>query len=453
MSCWPRCSKCDTRCPSSTGSWSSTMVTVSMTLPGRFRMSYVPIGAGSAATRARRSPTSERSVVVPEQAATLVYTSGTTGPPKAAMLTHANIMWTIRSAASLRAPASGERFLSFLPLSHVAERGMSEFAPITIGGETWFARSLATVAEDLLDCRPTVFFAVPRVWEKLQMAVLEKIEDAPWLARRLVRRYRRAGPAPRDRRHGGETPPHRGRRFRTPCWTPPWGEDPPGDRPRPGAHPHHRGRPHPSRAPSLVARHRAPGRRALRANRGVRPHHLQSSRGQPGGHGGPRPSRCAGADRRATGRSSSRGATCAPGTSTTRRQHQRCSTHEGWMHSGDLGTLDADGYLRLTGTEEGPHHHRGRAEHRPPGHRDGVEVPPPGVPGGRHRRRPSLPDGLLTLDAEALGEWAREQGQGGELRGLGRRSRSQRGGRRSRGARQRSSLAGGRNPQAPDPGP
>jgi len=144
------------------------------------------------AARLQRQPglAEERAATVAaDQTATLVYTSGTTGPPKAAVLTHANIMWTIRSAASLVHLASGERFLSFLPLSHVAERGMSEFAPITIGGETWFARSLATVAEDLLDCRPTVFFAVPRVWEKLQTAVLEKIEEAPWLMKRVVRRY------------------------------------------------------------------------------------------------------------------------------------------------------------------------------------------------------------------------------------------------------------------------
>lgn len=152
--------------------------------------------------------------VAPEQAATFVYTSGTTGPPKAAVLTHANIMWTIRSAASLVHLESGERFLSFLPLSHVAERGMSEFAPITIGGETSFTRSLATVAEDLLDCRPTVFFAVPRVWEKLQMAVLEKIEDAPWLARHMVRRFLELGQHLQVERQAGrraapwETLPH-----------------------------------------------------------------------------------------------------------------------------------------------------------------------------------------------------------------------------------------------------
>ena len=89
------------------------------------------------------------------------------------MISHANIMWTLRSVSPAYGIGEGERFLSFLPLSHIAERMMSDFLPIAVTGETWFARSLATVAEDLPACRPTVFFAVPRVWEKLR----EGIED------------------------------------------------------------------------------------------------------------------------------------------------------------------------------------------------------------------------------------------------------------------------------------
>jgi long-chain acyl-CoA synthetase len=125
----------------------------------------------------------------PDRVATLVYTSGTTGPPKGAMVTHANIMWTIRSAVTLFRIGEGERLLSFLPLSHIAERMMSDFAPVAVGGETWFARSLATVAEDLRDCRPTVFFAVPRVWEKFREAVVAKLADAPSLKKLVVDRY------------------------------------------------------------------------------------------------------------------------------------------------------------------------------------------------------------------------------------------------------------------------
>jgi long-chain acyl-CoA synthetase len=124
-----------------------------------------------------------------EDVATLVYTSGTTGPPKGTMITHANIMWTIRSSVSMFQIREGERLLSFLPLSHIAERMMSDFAPIAVGGETWFARSLATVAEDLRDCHPTVFFAVPRVWEKFQEAVLTKLGEVHGPKKVLIDRY------------------------------------------------------------------------------------------------------------------------------------------------------------------------------------------------------------------------------------------------------------------------
>jgi long-chain acyl-CoA synthetase len=127
--------------------------------------------------------------IVPEQLATLVYTSGTTGPPKGAMISHANIMWTIRSAASIFDLRESERFLSFLPLSHIAERMISDFASVAIGGETWFAQSLATVGEDLRVCRPTVFFAVPRIWEKLREAILDKLDGSRALQRLIVDRY------------------------------------------------------------------------------------------------------------------------------------------------------------------------------------------------------------------------------------------------------------------------
>ena len=128
-----------------------------------------------------------------DDVATIVYTSGTTGPPKGTMLTHANLVWTLRSATTPFEVREGERLLSFLPLSHIAERMMSDFLPIAFGGETWFARSLATVAEDLVDCRPTVFFAVPRVWEKFHDGVMTKIAESPLPQRLLAERYLRLG--------------------------------------------------------------------------------------------------------------------------------------------------------------------------------------------------------------------------------------------------------------------
>jgi long-chain acyl-CoA synthetase len=143
-------------------------------------------------TRLAREPglfDARADAVSPADLATLVYTSGTTGSPKGAMVSHANIMWTIESSASLMHIQEGERLLSFLPLSHVAERMISDFAAIAVGGETWFARSLSTVAEDLRDCRPTIFFAVPRVWEKLQEAVSAKLADTHGLKKLAIRRY------------------------------------------------------------------------------------------------------------------------------------------------------------------------------------------------------------------------------------------------------------------------
>jgi long-chain acyl-CoA synthetase len=124
-----------------------------------------------------------------DSVATLVYTSGTTGPPKGTMLTHRNITTVLRDVPPALEVVRGERLLSFLPLSHIAERMMSEFLPIAIGGETWFARSLATVVEDLPACRPTVFLAVPRVWEKLQEGIQMRTASLPLPVRLAVRRY------------------------------------------------------------------------------------------------------------------------------------------------------------------------------------------------------------------------------------------------------------------------
>ncbi len=127
--------------------------------------------------------------VRPQDLATIVYTSGTTGPPKGALITHGNIMWTLRDVTPVYGIGEGDRLLSFLPLSHIAERMMSEFLPLGVTGETWFARSLATVAEDLPACRPTVFLAVPRVWEKLRDAIEGSVRHQPLPLRRTVERY------------------------------------------------------------------------------------------------------------------------------------------------------------------------------------------------------------------------------------------------------------------------
>ncbi len=121
--------------------------------------------------------------------ATLVYTSGTTGPPKGTVLTHGNLEWTIRAVESVVGLAPDDRLLSYLPLSHIAERMVSHIGQIVSGGETWFAQSLATVPEDLRACRPTIFFAVPRVWQKFHDAMLDQIAAKPRPVRALIEHY------------------------------------------------------------------------------------------------------------------------------------------------------------------------------------------------------------------------------------------------------------------------
>ncbi|MGK0274201.1 MAG: long-chain acyl-CoA synthetase [Ilumatobacter sp.] len=134
----------------------------------------------------RRAVEERVDTICTDDLASLVYTSGTTGPPKGARLTHGNIMWTIDSVDSLVHLAPTDRWLSYLPLSHIAERLTSHFGQIAAGGETWFAGSLATVPDDLQACRPTIFMAVPRVWQKLHDSIMSKAQHAPVSLDRLL---------------------------------------------------------------------------------------------------------------------------------------------------------------------------------------------------------------------------------------------------------------------------
>jgi long-chain acyl-CoA synthetase len=118
--------------------------------------------------------------VKPDDLATFVYTSGTTGPPKAVMLSHANIWWTATHSEQ-HIPigdADGARALSYLPLSHIAERMISHLLQIYYGTQTWFAESIDTLLVDLNACKPTYFFGVPRVWEKFYAGVQAKMAAA-----------------------------------------------------------------------------------------------------------------------------------------------------------------------------------------------------------------------------------------------------------------------------------
>jgi long-subunit acyl-CoA synthetase (AMP-forming) len=105
----------------------------------------------------------------PDDTCTYIYTSGTTGDPKAVMITHDNITWTARTALeSLGMLPEGDRMISYLPMSHIAEQIVSLHGPVVNGSCTHFAESLEALGDNLKEVRPTVFLAVPRVWEKIQ---------------------------------------------------------------------------------------------------------------------------------------------------------------------------------------------------------------------------------------------------------------------------------------------
>jgi long-chain acyl-CoA synthetase len=122
-------------------------------------------------------------VAQPEDLAILVYTSGTTGPPKGAMLSHRNILFQIGYADFIAEPRPGDQQLSFLPLSHVAERTFSVFYPLRTGATVNFAESIDTVPDNIREVAPAVFFAVPRIWEKFYSGVALRMREATRLGR------------------------------------------------------------------------------------------------------------------------------------------------------------------------------------------------------------------------------------------------------------------------------
>ncbi len=116
---------------------------------------------------------------------TLVYTSGTTGPPKGAMLDNANVEYCmdvlIRSRERMPdgdPPGPTDQILTYLPLCHVAERIFSTWTSAATGAVLNFAESIETVPENLREVQPTLFFSVPRIWEKIHASVLLRTADA-----------------------------------------------------------------------------------------------------------------------------------------------------------------------------------------------------------------------------------------------------------------------------------
>jgi long-chain acyl-CoA synthetase len=122
--------------------------------------------------------------VTPDDLVTIIYTSGTTGPPKGVQLTHANVLATLRAYFEVVEFPDEGRVVSWLPMAHIAERACSHYLPIVRGYTTTCCPDPREVVAYLPEVRPTWFFAVPRVWEKLKAAIEAGIEADPESERR-----------------------------------------------------------------------------------------------------------------------------------------------------------------------------------------------------------------------------------------------------------------------------
>jgi long-subunit acyl-CoA synthetase (AMP-forming) len=118
--------------------------------------------------------------------ATLIYTSGTTGTSKAVMLTHRNLAFIAEKAREILPVGSSDRLISYLPLSHIAEQVVSHLLSLATGACVYFAESLERMPENLREVRPHFFLGVPRVWEKIQAGVQAAGAEAGPLRRRIA---------------------------------------------------------------------------------------------------------------------------------------------------------------------------------------------------------------------------------------------------------------------------
>src|SRR5919202_443573 len=124
--------------------------------------------------------------VTPDDLLTLIYTSGTTGPPKGVQLTHGNLTETVRSYDRIAGFPHGGKVVSYLPMAHIAERNVSHYLPMMLGFTVTCCPNPREVIAYLPEVRPSWFFAVPRIWEKLKAGLESMLAQQPEEARAKV---------------------------------------------------------------------------------------------------------------------------------------------------------------------------------------------------------------------------------------------------------------------------
>ena len=298
-------------------------------------LSHAPIDLAAAAA-----------AIDPGQLATVIYTSGTTGPPKGVMLTHHNIAWTVESLfrAIARDDLAGKRVISYLPMAHIAERMTSHYQGMFFGYEVATCPDAALLAPYCREVRPEILFGVPRVWEKFHAGVTASLSADPDRATKFNAAVEAALPiveaqsrGSRHRRTRGDAAVPRRCRVRATARTArlrcvdvrrQWrGADS-------------------ARVVELVPRDRSPAVRDLRSVGVERSDDVGPVEG-PRRHRRPGDTRLRGASRRPMARSCAAAATSSPGYLDDPEKTAEAIDAEGFLHSGDIGVFDDDGYLRI----------------------------------------------------------------------------------------------------------
>ncbi|NOY63767.1 MAG: long-chain fatty acid--CoA ligase [Gammaproteobacteria bacterium] len=141
-------------------------------------------GAGGGSDSGERSEL-QSYAADPQQLATIVYTSGTTGRPKGVMLSHKNVLANAWAGLQCANVNSRDIFLSFLPLTHTLERTIGYLLPMMLGAQVAYARSIPQLGEDLLSVRPTAMVSVPRIYEKVYGKIQAGLKEKSAVAQKL----------------------------------------------------------------------------------------------------------------------------------------------------------------------------------------------------------------------------------------------------------------------------
>jgi len=141
-----------------------------------------------------------------EDIAGIIYTSGTTGPPKGALLTHEGYLWVGRQAGVVTRASRDDETISFLPLNHVYEQIFDLMVHMTVGHIVNFTENTDTVMTDMQEVSPTLFHAVPRIWEKYYSGIVLKMGDATRFKRSVYAFALKIGAAYNGAKLKGESP-------------------------------------------------------------------------------------------------------------------------------------------------------------------------------------------------------------------------------------------------------